>query len=283
MDELKIHIYERIKHLQGIIRVQTAFDIMKKKYNFTLEKNAFGLQKEFIKLFVDGNKFTITKGYTGKFEVSMYYEERKIVGISTIEATKEGVVKGEFGIKLKDPSNPDWEHYVEDVAVNKCFAEFKHISSLCIFVAAVIGVQVLTLSDQASSGCLLSVSIPFNIFISILRLMVGKPSIYESIKFRPLFPDVLHKKISIVQNYTYGELIKSDVSWAKNIKLIDLINAYINKIPIAGITNIEMCHVIQQISNILNTDIYYGNSSKYIRIIHEKDIEDMIQFLKECL
>ncbi len=225
-----------------------------------MEKNAYGSSKEIIHLLVDGNKFTITKGYTGKFEVGMYFEDRKIVGVSTIEALKEGVVKGEFGIKLKDPTNPAWESYVDSVSMNKCFSEFKHISTLCMYVSGTIGVQVFTLSDQASSGCLLKVSSPYNIFISILRLLVGKPSIYESIKFIPVHQEKIQEKLLLLRKYTYGDLFQHDMGWARNIKIIDLITAYLNKTPFAGVSNSELCHVIQQISDILNRDIFYGEN-----------------------
>lgn len=272
MLRLKDSIYEKIKHLSGIIRVQNAFEILKQSNEVITERNPYGMAKETMKLNVDGNKFVITKGYTGKFEVGMYSGERKIIGISTIEETKDRMIKGEFGIKLKDPRNPEWKNFVEEVVAKKCMAEFKIISNICISMSAIIGVQILTLSDQASSGCLL-VDTPFNIFISILRLMVGKPSLYESISFYPIHDNELQIKLMKARELTYGELTGSK-TWAKDILLIDLIHAYLQKNVPFAISSGEFCALIQEISEILNKSIYYGENSKYMRIIKEDDIRD---------
>lgn len=281
MQHLRDNIYDKIKSLEGMTRVEIAFDNLKTSADeYIREKNSYGATKEVVKISLDGNFFTVTKGYAGKFEVAMYHEDRKIVGVSTIEKTKEGLVKGEFGIKLKDPQNPEWEKYVEKVVANKCFAEFKNISNLCITVASLLGVQIFTLSDQASAPCLL-VSTPFNIFISILRLMVGKPSLYESIGFRPLHFEKLKGEISKFRDYTYGFLVKDrKVPWAIDMKIVDLIQLYMDKKFIT--TKEEMCFVVYQIAEILNRSIYYGDNSKYIRIVSDSDISTMLDLVRAC-
>ncbi len=286
-------IYPNIKELNGISRIDTAFKMLQTMVdpkNIVTMTSSSGTTKTTVLLHVCldtvpclPKKFTIVRGFAGKYEVAMYSGSNKIIGINNIETDHKAplpILRGEYGIKLKDKGD-HWQQYVDDViSGDKYFGDFKNISNLCILTAALLGVEKFTLSDQATSGCLVDAKFGTNIYLTILRLLVGKLSLYSSIGFVHTKPDEIRLYFEKVSQMTYKELLGADAEeqykFLHNVPLHIIVKNYLEVNPSLPV---NICNFMEHLTKYINTAVYYNNSS-YVRIVNTEGIQKLFSSLE---
>ena len=276
------NIYTHINHLSGIDRINSAWTLLKKNVPCEIIGNSYGTTKETIIIIINNLPFTLVKGFTGMYSIGLYHGENQYISVGNINYNKaKNLIIGDYAVRLKT-ADPKWNHILVSILGkgNTELVSFKSLNTIIVSICGAMGVQMLRLTDQATGQCrLLPEEYNDNVYISPVRLLIDKKSLYEGVGFipDPEFSQAIKKYIDSIKSLTYGQFLGKDILYPRlaDLLIFDLAKAYDLAITYDTLPLPDMCKIISQISNVINKNIYYAYG-KYIRYLTGEDITPFV-------